>query len=110
MERLKERWKHFHLTEIEEEEVTVNEQNIVHEEKKGEFSLVSKLVADRNVSEEVIRSTMSKVWKTKNPFNVVEIKPNLFIISFENLKDKNRVFNGRPWLFDSFTPLGSETV
>lgn len=34
MEQIEERWRHFHLNEFEEEEITVNEQKIVYEEKK----------------------------------------------------------------------------
>lgn len=36
------------------------------------------------------------------PFHFKTVAPNLFVISFACLEDKNRVMNGRPWLFDSY--------
>lgn len=91
METLEDKWKHFTLTELEGEEIFVNEQLIAKEIKRGENSIVEKLLVERKVNREIIRSTMSKAWKTTKIFNVVEIKPNLFIISFENKDDKEKV-------------------
>lgn len=45
---------------------------------------------------------MLKAWKIAKPFTIVDIKPNLYIISFENAEDKQKVINGQPWLFDSY--------
>lgn len=34
-------------------------------------------------------------------FQVIEIKSNTFIFTFDGPEDKDRVFSKRPWLFDN---------
>lgn len=93
--------QHLTLTEVEGEEVQVNEQRIVEEAKRGKLRVVGKLTVERTVSKEVIKSTMAKAWKTSKPFTLVDIKPKLFVISFETTANRQKIINGRPWLFDS---------
>lgn len=96
MDRLEKKWKHLKLTEAEGEEISVNEMLLVDEAKREEFSLEGKLLVERTINKEVIRSTISKVWKTTKPITLYDINPNLFIFSFENIEDKLRVLKGRP--------------
>lgn len=88
IEKLKDRWKNLTFTEVEDEDVIVNEQWLDEEIQKGKLSLVGRLFVERSVNKEVLRSTMAKVWKTSKPFSVKEIKPNLYVISFESQGDK----------------------
>lgn len=69
--------------------------------KKGEISLVGKLCTDCLISKEVIRSTITKIWRVSKPFQFQEVSPNLFVITFENETDMERVLTGSPWLFDN---------
>lgn len=87
IENLENLWQNPILTEVEGEEVGINEQKLA-EEVKRELSLVGKLTVERTSNKEVIRSKMSKVWKTTKSFTLVDIKPNLFVISFKNPEDK----------------------
>lgn len=98
---LEDKWKDFKLTETEEEEIKVNETLLADETKRGEFCLIGKLVADKIINKEVIRTTMSKARKTTKGFTIYNMKPNLFIFSFGTVEDKRRMLNGKPWLFDA---------
>lgn len=44
---------------------------------------------------------MIKLWKVDSNFKVIEIRHNTFIVSFKSQTDKERVFSGRPGLFDN---------
>lgn len=81
MDNLKDRWQHLTLTEVEGDEVNVDEQKLGEEAKRGELSIVGKVMVERTINREVIRSIMAKAWKTSKSFTVVDIKPNLFVIS-----------------------------
>lgn len=44
---------------------------------------------------------MGKIWRLSSKVVFKEVGANVFIVSFVNLVDKNRVEQGRPWLFDN---------
>lgn len=45
---------------------------------------------------------MMKIWETLKPFTIMEIAADLYVINFELQADKEKVLQGRPWLFDAF--------
>lgn len=55
---------------------------------------------DRNISKEVVESTMKKIWRISKPAKFLEVVSNIFTVTFANLADKDRVWSGRPSLFD----------
>ena len=61
MDALEEKWKHFRLSEEEEESIVVDEELLAVSLRKGERSLVGKLCSDRVVNKDVIHNTMSKI-------------------------------------------------
>lgn len=100
MDTLEDKWKYLTLIEVEGEEITINEQEIAAEIKIGENSIIGRVLIERSVNKDVSRNEMLRAWKLTKSFNIVEIKPNLYIFSFENREDKEKVIKGRPWLFD----------
>lgn len=88
------------LTETELDEIIVDENFVLEENKKSLNSLVGKLFSERIVSKKVLRNTMMKVWKTSKPFIFIDICSNIFIVKFDNLNDKTRVLQDKLWLFD----------
>lgn len=45
---------------------------------------------------------MEKVWKVSKPLEFHEIGSNCFVITFVTCRDKLRVLDGCPWLFDNY--------
>lgn len=88
--------------DTESNEILIEEDFCQEEIKKGVNSLVGKLHFERFVSKEVFKNTMVKVWRISKPFSIIDICPNIFIVKFENQKDKHKVVMGRPWLLDNF--------
>lgn len=73
MDGLEERWKQLKLSMEEEIDIVVDEETLLEELRKGENSTIAKIHIDRHINQEVLNSTMSKVWKTTKPFTVREI-------------------------------------
>lgn len=49
------------LTEEEDTEIRIDEEWLAGGEKKGEFCLVGKLIANRSVKKDVIQRTLEKI-------------------------------------------------
>jgi hypothetical protein len=94
-----EMWKNFSLTE--EEDVDIEVQSEVFEETvaQGQTHAVGKLLADRYVGKETIRSAMIGLWRPTGHLGFKVLGTNIFLIEFQYSWDKSRVLEGRPWLF-----------
>ncbi|XP_042941294.1 uncharacterized protein LOC122275977 [Carya illinoinensis] len=101
MDDLEDRWDKLQLTEEENAVIDLNAVHLGRVKAKGDKSLVGKLISDRKVNKEVIRSTMNNIWRLAGSFTFHDILPNLFVVTFDNQKDKQRVLDGKPWLFDN---------
>ncbi|XP_041019827.1 uncharacterized protein LOC121261463 [Juglans microcarpa x Juglans regia] len=101
MNDLEEQWRKFCLIEEEGEAIAIDD--VVDEVIgfKGDCSLVGKICLDRNIGRMVLEDTMKKVWRVSKPAKFGELGGNVFTITFANQADKQRIWNGRPWLFDS---------
>lgn len=93
-------WENFNLTEEESTTVAVREENLEDFAKKGQDCLVGKLIADRVVGKEAVRSTIILWWKSMGSLSFKILGENLFLIEFEHFWDKSRVMEGRPGVFE----------
>lgn len=89
------------LTEEENTTIVLNRETVEEAQRKGDRSLVGKLCMNWSIGKEVIASTIAKVWKLKMSKPVVfhEFGPNVFV-TLAIHANKQRVMEGRPWLFD----------
>jgi hypothetical protein len=62
--------------------------------------VVGKLVAERQVSKETIKTTLIRWWKILDPTSFKILGENLFLVEFTNEDDKKRVLEGWPWGFE----------
>ncbi|XP_042953524.1 uncharacterized protein LOC122290065 [Carya illinoinensis] len=102
MEEMEEVWKRLRLNDEEEQPIEIQQNTIGALRLKGERSLVGKIISDRRIGKEVVRSMMENVWKVSKPLEFYEIRSNCFITTFVTRRDKVRVLEGCPWLFDSY--------
>lgn len=96
MESLKHRWKQLNLSSDEDNENLVDDNIVLEEIRKGKNSIIGKLHAIRNISNEVIRTTMLKVWKTTQPFSVRDINLKTYFLSFKCQEEMQRVMLRQP--------------
>lgn len=90
MENLEERWKKLALTEEEECEIQINEDELKKGKIDGEFCLVGRVLFERVIHKEVLRNTMKKIWKTSLSFDVHSLGINLYVIRFDSLRDAEK--------------------
>lgn len=66
---------------------------------KGKTYLVRKLISERIIGKETIRSTLVRGWKRTGSLSFKVLGENIFLMDFEHHWDKARVQEGRPWVF-----------
>ena len=93
-------WQNFSLTEEEDIDVEVRRDVIEDAATKEQVCAVGKLLADRYVSKEIVRSAMIRFWKPTGYVTFKVLGTNIFLIEFEHRWDKARIMEGRPWLFE----------
>ncbi|KAF5471486.1 hypothetical protein F2P56_008274 [Juglans regia] len=101
MDSLEEKWKGLRLLEDENASIELDEDTTTELIYKEQRTVLGKIFSSRIISKEVLGSTMAKVWKISKAAKFTEVCPNTFAIIFENVADKMRVWEGRPWLFDN---------
>lgn len=89
MESLESKWKQLRLTDNEDHKMLLDEDKLLKEIEKEKYSIVWKLIMDRPINKEVIKSKMYKLWKTSKPVNIYDVGVNMYIISFVNEADLN---------------------
>ncbi|KAF5470878.1 hypothetical protein F2P56_011366 [Juglans regia] len=101
MEDIEVRWKQLRLLEEEEVvlEIPFGEKEDV--KKKGDLSLIGKVCSDRSVGKDIISNAMAKIWRISKRAIFQEVDKNVFVLTFATHADKQRILDGRPWLFDN---------
>jgi hypothetical protein len=85
------------FTEDEDEVVMIPYEEFQEVVSYGQTCVVAKLIADRMISIEMIKTTLRRWGKLQGSLTFKVLGENLFLIEFSNLQDKMRVLNGRPW-------------
>ncbi|KAF5481617.1 hypothetical protein F2P56_002257 [Juglans regia] len=102
MEEIEEVWSRIRLNEEENTLIEVNGGEDESIRRREERSLVGKICSTRRIGKEIVKSTMEKIWRVGKPLDFEEIVFNYFAISLASARDKSRVQEGCPWLFDNF--------
>lgn len=107
-------WESISLQEDEDVEMEITHQAWEVGAHRVKSCLVGKLIANRMVSKEIIRSKLLSGWKPSRTPSFKVLGDNLFLVDFETEKDNQRVLAGRPWVvegslfaiedFDGLTP------
>jgi hypothetical protein len=72
---------------------------------RGKSCLVGKLVADRIVSKEIIKSTLVMGWTPIRFISFKVLGENLFLVDFEYMWDKSSVLEGSIFFVEDFVAL-----
>lgn len=60
-------------------------------------SLVGKICSNKCMSKNVVFMILRTVWFTKEAIKVKKLENNVFLFSFKNETDRNRIWRRRPW-------------
>jgi hypothetical protein len=92
-------WGKFSRPNDEDLDVEINTVEVKKTVSKGNYCMVGKLVSDLLVSKETIKMTLKCWWRPLGEMNFKVLGENLFLIVFEDAKDKVRALEGCPWVF-----------
>lgn len=95
-------WANLSLSEGEDGELEIQQTEVKGIITRGNSCIVGKLLSERLVSKETIRSTLLSWWRPKGTLTFKILGGNLFLIEFEEARDKARVLEGRPWDFEGY--------
>jgi hypothetical protein len=93
-------WGKFSLMEEESLGILVDEEELDPLLAKGKVCAVGKIIADHVIPKDSYKGPLSRVWRQEGSVSFKSLGENLFIVEFEIVWDKDRVLEGRPWLFD----------
>ncbi|XP_035547259.1 uncharacterized protein LOC118348856 [Juglans regia] len=98
-------YQHLSLSEKEKGEIHVESSLLESNITRGERCLVMSLLTDRYYNREALKNMMRKVWQPacKVPFK--DLGSNLFLVEFEDDRDKQRILWEGPWSFDCYLVL-----
>jgi hypothetical protein len=99
-ENLVSLWGNFSLVEEEEDELEITAPVIEGLAQRGKLCLLGKLIADRLISKETIRSKLIRGWRPLGTISFTVLGENLFLLEFQYECDRIRVLEGRPWVFE----------
>ena len=93
-------WENFNLLEVESVGIKTQEVNFEPFVVRGSTCMVGKLLADRVVGKEIIKTPLIRAWQPTERVSFKTVRENTFLIEFANEWDKARIMEGRPWTFD----------
>jgi hypothetical protein len=96
-EDLSRMWDSFSLKDDEDGEMEIQQQAWEVGTLRGKSCVVGKLIADRMMSKEIIRTQLIRGWKPEGTPSFKILGDNLFLVELETEKDKIRILDGRPW-------------
>jgi hypothetical protein len=99
-EELSKLWEELSLTEVEDDELKIQSDEIEGIATRGNACALGKLIVDHMVSKETIRSALMGWWNPFGSFSLTVLGENLFLIDFDDPRDKERVLKKRTWVFE----------
>ncbi|XP_042948082.1 uncharacterized protein LOC122280957 [Carya illinoinensis] len=100
MDKLNSLWSNLRLNEEEDTSIMIEEEAVSEIKKKGDLSLIGKILSDRQLATQVVESTLKKIWRLSKPTTLREVGRNMYVMIFATHVDKQRIVEGRPWFFD----------
>jgi hypothetical protein len=100
MDELSNLWENLSLAEDEDGELEIQKTEVTEIINRGKFCIIGKLLSERIISKETIKTTFVRWWRLKKTFTFKILGDNLFLIEFVEAGDKLRVLEGRPWVYE----------
>lgn len=100
MDNLHNLWSNLRLSEEEDAAIVIEEDVVSEVKRKGDCSLIGKIWNDRQFGKQVVESTLTKIWSLSKLTVLREVGRNMFVVIFATHANKQRIEDGRPWLFD----------
>ncbi|KAL2939064.1 hypothetical protein RDABS01_022513 [Bienertia sinuspersici] len=107
-EELLEKYSRLNINEVESSTITIDDLGEEQEKERVSLVLVGKLLTERSYNVEEFKRTMTQAWIVTKWIIIRMIVSNLFVFQFFHWRDKEKVYEGRPWCFENNLLLLSE--
>lgn len=98
---LSHRFKSFTLTDVEQDDVILSQDDVVESEAECRSSLFGKVISQKPANLFGIKNTMEKVWGNPKNFRVLAVGDGIFQFVFPSELAATRVLRGKPWFFNN---------
>ena len=99
-EELEELWKKLSFTEEEVDDVELGSVSTKAAIERRKNCAVLKVLTHRSISLDALRKNLRMMWKPKKGVQLSEIEDDIFLVEFEDEKDKRRVIDMSPWSYE----------
>ena len=100
VEELETLWQKLKVTEEEEESVNLGRECTKAANERGKSCLVMKVLSRRRVILDALRKNVRMLWKPNKSIRISVIEVEMFLVEFEDERDKRRVFEMSPWHYE----------
>ncbi|KAH7852265.1 hypothetical protein Vadar_022597 [Vaccinium darrowii] len=100
-EDLATRFKSFTLTDEEQGEILLSQDDVVESMSECRTSLLGKVISQKPPNLVGLRNTMEKVWGNPKNFRVLAVADGVYQFIFPSELDASRVLRGKPWFFNN---------
>lgn len=90
------------FSDREKEGISISEGEVAILQEKRSRCLVGRFGTEKRVNREAFKSLLTRIWRPVGCVIFQEVQEHLWIFEFSDGDDKQRIMEGRPWLFDRY--------
>lgn len=99
-EELETLWQKLRVTEEEEVSISLGGECTRAANERGRNCLVMKVLSRKGIMLEALRKNIRMLRKPNKSLQLLVIEEELFLVQFEDERDKRRVIEMRPWHYE----------
>ncbi|GMN47641.1 hypothetical protein TIFTF001_016823 [Ficus carica] len=96
------RWKSLSITEEEGEIVGIDDEMLEEGDKEAQSGILGKILTERPYRKTSFRVAIARMWKVEGGFTIREMANDVFLFLFGDEKERRRIFDMEPWVFDKY--------
>lgn len=93
-------WKKLKVTEEEEVSVNLGRECTRAAKERGKNCLVMKVLSRRGIMLDALRKTIRMLWKPNKSIQISIIEEEMFLVEFDDERDKRRAMEISPWHYE----------
>ena len=98
--KLKVLWQKLKVTKEEEESVNLGRECMRAAKERGKNYLFMKVLSCRGVILDALRKNIRMLWKPNYSIKISVIEDEMFLVEFDDERDKRRVIEMNPWHYE----------
>nr|POF05321.1 uncharacterized protein CFP56_37629 [Quercus suber] len=97
VEELEVLWQKLSFTEEEDEDIELDTNSTKVAMELGKNCVVMKIVTHKSIIIKAMRKKVRMLWKPNKGVQIYEVEEDMFLVEFEDGKDKKKVLDMCPW-------------